>query len=138
MSDETPVTNDRAAQLEGRIVALLERQQQWLELIAHLSREIPFSEEVEDWDVQRRFMIAALGTARARARVAELERMEDREVQRRLMAFAWAQAAYSVAQAVSLQQPILEILEEAIGAHQAVGGDAFQVWAAAMEQLVKL
>lgn len=54
-----------------QIDALLTRQQELLGLVAKLSRETPYADEVKGWEDQRRAMIAEIGTLRAR--VAELE-----------------------------------------------------------------
>ena len=64
-----------APRLLATVTARDTRIQELLALVAKLSNTVPFAEEVEGWEAQRRAMIAEVGTLRAR--VGELEARLD-------------------------------------------------------------
>jgi DNA repair exonuclease SbcCD ATPase subunit len=80
--DDFQATADRAVELQVRIGELESRQQELLELVAKLSRETPYADEVKGWTDQRAKMVAEIGTLKAEraawARDVVLRAGEDR------------------------------------------------------------
>jgi hypothetical protein len=60
----------KSAELQQRVDDLLDRQQEHLQLITKLSREVPYSNELDDCRSARAALIARVGTLRAALREA--------------------------------------------------------------------
>lgn len=68
---------EQVSDLEQQNVALTERQQTHLRMIANLSQSTPLAEELQGWEGQRAALIAEIGTLRAK--LVEAERRVPRE-----------------------------------------------------------